>query len=149
MKFSDIYIDTKIIKEIKNINDTIYTIEYEERKIKPNKIIIFTYDSNNKHLAYVWGNIAYAFLLDYKCNNYINIIKIKDMCFSIEKSIKRGDFDIVTLEIKNVLLPLLDKLTNEEINTMSQANRVSAGPLYEYQPFMSTPQIFIDLFKMN
>ncbi len=142
MKFSDIYIDTKIIKEDRYVNDIMYTIQYEERKIKPDKILILNF-------AYVWGNIAYALLLDYKCNNNINIIKIKDMCFNIETSIKRGDFDIVTLEIKNVLLPLLDKLTKDEINIMSQANRISAGPLYEYQPQISTPQLFIDLFKMS
>jgi hypothetical protein len=54
-------------------------------------------------------------ILDIKCNNNSNLLKIKDMCFQIEKSIKRGDIDIVILEIKNVLLPLLDKLTNEEM----------------------------------
>jgi len=146
MKFSDIYIDTKIIKEIKMLNDIPDTIEYEERKIKPNKILIFTF-GHSKELYYVWGNIAYAMLLDYKCNNNINIMKIKDLCFHIEKLIKHGDFDIVTLDIKNVLLPLLDKLTIDEINIIKEANRIAAGPLYEYQPFISTPQIFIDLFN--
>ncbi len=147
MKFSDIYIDTKIIKETKYLNDITHIVEYEERKIKTNKILNFC--SNNKHLSYLWGNIGYALLFKSQINSSINIIKIKEMCFSIEKSIKRGDFDIVILEIKNVLLPLLDKLSKEEINIIYQSNRIAAGPLYDYQPHISTPQIFIDLFNYN
>ena len=109
MKFSDNYIETKIIKQQRIIDDNILFSEYEERKIIKELI------PNDKNKYYVWGNIGYAMLLDIKCNNNSNLLKIKDMCFQIEKSIKRGDIDIVILEIKNVLLPLLDKLTNEEM----------------------------------
>lgn len=143
MKFSDNYIETKIIKQQRIIDGEPSFIEYEERRLIKELI------PNDKSKYYVWGNIAYAMIFDTKCNTNSNLIKIKDMCFQIEKSIKRGDIDIVILEIKNVLLPLLDKLTNDEINILKQANRISAGPLYEYQPNFSTPQIFIDLFLLT
>ncbi len=141
MKFSDTYIETKIV--INNDN----RVEYEERNIKTNQRLKII--PQNKDLAYAWGNIANVILFDYKytkSDNYNNIIKIKDLCFSIEKSIKRGDFYLVSLEIQNVLLPLLDKLNKDDINIIKKANRISAGPLYEYCPLLSTPQIFIDLF---
>ena len=141
MKFSDTYIQTNIRKEIRVINDKIINKEYEDR------IIIKELFPKDKSIAYLWGNIGNALLLDYNCMKNNNIMILKDYCFNIEKSIKRGDFDIVTLEIKNVLLPFLDKLTNDEINIIYKANRISAGPLYQYQPNISTPQIFIDLFK--
>ena len=85
--------------------------------------------------------------MDYKCKINSNIIILKELCFDIERKIKRGDFDIVILDIKNVLLPLLDKLTIEEINIIKEANRIEAGPLYEYNQMFSTPKIFIDLFS--
>ena len=139
MKFSDNYIETKIIKQHRIIDGEILFIEYEERKLIKDVI------PNDKSTYYVWGNIANAMVLDSKCKTN-NLIKIKDMCFQIEKSIKRGDIDIVILEIKNVFLPLLDKLTNDEIQIIKTANREAAGPLYEYNPHISTPGIFIDLF---
>ena len=142
MKFSDNYIETKIKKNNK-INYDI--IEYEERTIIKELI------PRNKDLYYVWGRIAYTILMDYKCkinsNINSNIIILKELCFDIERKIKRGDFDIVILDIKNVLLPLLDKLTIEEINIIKEANRIEAGPLYEYNQMFSTPKIFIDLFS--
>lgn len=145
-KISDIYIQTNIIKplvlEIRVFDDIVINKEYEER------IIIKELIPKDKNMAYVWGNIGNALMLDYKCMTNSNIMKLKDYCFNIEKSIKRGDFDIVTLDIKNVLLPFLDKLTNDEIDIIYKANRVAAGPLYNYQPYMSTPQIFIDLFTL-
>jgi hypothetical protein len=152
MKFSDNYIETKInkvqkINNINNINNEInYKIyEYEERTIIKELI------PRNKDLYYVWGRIGNAMLMNYKCNFNNNIIKLKDLCFDIERKIKRGDFDIVILDIKNELLPLLDKLTLEEINIIKQANIIQAGPLYDYRDDnkrFSTPQIFIDLFKL-
>ena len=139
MKFSDIYIETKI-KQINNNNNN-NNIEYEERYIIKELIPI------NKDLYYLWGNVGNSILLNYKCNSNNKIKKVKELCFDIETKIKRGDFDIVILDIKNVLLPYLDKLSNEEINIIKEAHRESAGPLYEYHPYMSTPQIFIDLFN--
>ncbi len=141
MKFSDIYIETKI-KQIININNI---IEYEERNIIKELIPI------NKNLYYLWGNVGTSILLNYKCNSNKKINKIKELCFDIETKIKRGDFDIVILDIKNVLLPHLDTLTNNEINILYEAHRESSGPLYEVQPnynkMFITPQIFIDLFN--
>ncbi len=141
MKFSDIFIETKTVREQRIFGENIKFIEYEERKIIKELI------PKESHMYYVWGNIAYAMIFDIKCNTNPNLIKIKDMCFQIEKSIKRGDIDIVILEIKNVLLPLLDKLTKDEIEILKKANRLSAGPIYEYYPQLSTPQIFIELFN--
>jgi hypothetical protein len=140
MKFSDLYIDTKIIKQKRIIDNDVEIIEYEERKIIKELI------PNNKNLYYVWGRIADVMNNDFKCRKNNNIMKIKDLCLHIEKSIKRGDFDIVILDIKNVLLPLLDKLTIEEINIIKTENRISAGPLYDSQPYFSTPEIFVNLF---
>ncbi len=142
MKFSDIYIETTIKKSYRFINESNYeTNEYEERKFKKELI------PKNKELYYLWGNIGNSILMDYNCNININIKKIKDLCFYIERKIKKGDIDIVKYDIMNLLLPLLDRLTDEEINIIKKANRESAGPLYDYQPHLSTPQIFIDLFR--
>ncbi len=142
MKFSDNYIETKIIKQQRIIDGETLFIEYEERKIIKDLI------PNDKSKYYIWGNIANAMVLDSKCKTN-NLIKIKDICFQIEKSIKRGDIDIVILEVKNILLPLLDKLTNDEIQIIKKTNRETAGPLFDYQPNISTPQIFIDLFNSS
>jgi len=136
MKFSDIYIETKIIKIQRDEQE----IVYEERNIIKELI------PRNKELYYVWGNIGYA-LLYY---NNSNIMKLKDLCFDIERKIKHGDFDIVILDIKNVLLPFLDKLTIEEINIIKKAYREAVGPLYDCQPNyqrLTTPQIFIDFLN--
>ncbi len=143
MKFSDNYIETKIIKQQRIIDGETSYIEYEERKLIKELI------PNDKSLYYVWGNVGNVIVLDSKCNTNNNLIKIKHLCFQIEKLIKRGDIDIVILEIKNVLLPLLDKLTNYEIDILKKTNRETAGPLYEYQPHISTPQIFIELFNFS
>ena len=140
MKFSDNYIETKIIKHQRIIEGETTYIEYEDR------IIIKELIPDDKNNYYVWGNIANAMVLDSKCKTN-NILKIRDLCFKIEKSIKRGDIDIIILEIKNVLLPLLDKLTFDEIQIIKKANREASGPLYEYNPQLSTPQIFIELFS--
>ncbi len=145
MKFSDTYIETKTIKNkiiLDNNDDNKYIMkEYEVRTIIKELI------PRNKNLYYVWGRVATAILTDYNCRTKIkNINKIIELCFEIEKKIKRGDFDIVILDIKNILLPLLDKLTIEEINIIKETNRIEAGPLYEYNQRFSTPQIFIDLF---
>ena len=140
MKFSDNYIETKIIKHQKIINDEISYVEFEERKIIKDLI------PNDSSIYYLWGNVGYAMLFNCRTSN---LIKIKDLCFQIEKSIKRNDIDIVILEIKNVLLPLLDKLTNDEILLFKKTIRESAGPLYEYQPQLSTPQIFNDFIAFH
>ncbi len=141
MKFSDIYIETKIKQIINNNN----LIEYEERNIIKELIPI------NKDLYYLWRNIGTSILLDYKCNSNNKIKKVKELCFDIETKIKRGDFDIVILDIKNVLLPYLDKLTDDEIKIIYKAHRESSGPLYDVHPnynrMFITPQIFIDLFN--
>ncbi len=140
MKFSDIYIETKIKQNNNNNN-----IEYEERNIIKELIPI------NKDLYYLWGNVGNSLLLNYKCNSNNKIKKVKELCFDIETKIKRDDFDIVILDIKNVLLPYLDTLTNDEIKIIKEAYRESAGPLYDVQPTYNkmfiTPQIFIDLFN--
>ncbi len=146
-KFSDLYIETiKIVEErivIEFEKPVKYVRTYDKIKLKKELI------PRDKSLYYVWGNIGYTILMDYNCKINNNLIKIKDLCFSIEKSIKRGDLDIVLLDIQNVLLPLLDKLTNDAIITLKKAHRISAGPLYEYTPLFSTPQLFVDLFNFS
>ncbi len=141
MKFSDNYIETKIIKHQRIIDNNISFIEYEERNIIKELI------PSDKYKYYVWGNIGNAMIFNINCKTNDKIIKIKNLCFNIEKLIKNNDIYIATLEIKNILLPLLDKLTNEEIQIIKNNNRETAGPLYEYYPNLSTPDIFIELFK--
>jgi hypothetical protein len=148
-KFSDLYIEynihtEKIVYKNEQTDELINVIkEYKKSTIKKELI------PNDKSLYYKWGNIGYTLLFDYNCKMNNKIIKIKDWCFDIEKSIKKGDYDIVILNIKNVLLPLLDTLTMDEIQIIKKAHRESGGPLYDLNPSVSTPHIFIDLFNHN
>jgi hypothetical protein len=137
-KFSDIYIKNINIKEYISVD-----IVKEYKKTEVIKELL----PNNKLLYYLWGNIGYSLLFDYNCKMNEKIMKIKDQCFYIENKIKQGDLEIIIYDIKNVLLPLLDSLTLDEIKLMINAHRISCGPLYKQLIDITTPEIFINLFN--
>ena len=149
-KFSDLYIKYYTVKESlassidPKTGEPIYKYsEYQKYTV------IKDFIPNDKSLYYLWGNVAYSFIFDCTCKNNPKIKKLIDLCFMIEGKIKRGDIDIVFYDFINLLFPLLDTLNTDEIKIIRNLHRESCGPLYEKLIHLTTPEIFIDLFKSN
>jgi hypothetical protein len=149
-KFSDLYIKYYTVKESlassidSKTGEPIYKYsEYQKYTV------IKDFIPNDKSLYYLWGNVAYSLMFDCKLKNNPKIKKLIDLCFMIESKIKKGDIDIVFYDFINLLLPLLNTFNNEEIKMIQTVYREASGPLYEKLMHLTTPGIFIDLFKSN
>lgn len=137
-KFSDLYIKYYTIKQS--------FASHEEPSSYQKYTVIKDFIPNDKSLYYLWGNVAYSLMFDCKLKSNPKIKKLVDLCMMIQSKIKRGDIDIVFYDFVNDLFPLLNTLTTHEITMIKKNHRESFGPLYENLKYLTTPEIFIDLF---